>query len=128
MTELHLIEAGRQFSSKKAPRRSRAERDTIKNARLAMRADARVDADLSRAIDAIAFLAQNEVDAAPLLARISPMETDAISANLKKAVEWLNRFADGWYVFIGNGKAEIASPGSSYQTRRGCLSLVRSRD
>ena len=95
----------------KRPRRSRAQRDASRTARRVAEADARIDADLSRAVDAIAFLARNELDPAPLLARISPMEAEAVSANLKKAVDWLNRFADGWHVFTGDFEAKGATAG-----------------
>jgi hypothetical protein len=94
-----------------------------------MDAAARIDADLSRAIDAIAFLARNEIDPAPLIARISPMEAEAVSANLQKAVDWLNRFADGWHVFIGNIEAQGATPGTGVEAGRGGgIRLIRCRD
>src|ERR1700733_8362100 len=99
----------------KGPRRSKAQRDAIRHAKGAIRADAQVDADLSRAVDAIAFLSRNEIDPAPLIARISPMEAEAVSANLRKAVDWLNRFADGWHVFTGSVEAEGASSGTGYK-------------
>jgi len=137
MSELRLIETGGKAAvvgsapgraKVRRPRRTKAERDAARDAKQALEADARIDADLSRTVDAIAFLSRNEIDAAPLIARISPMEAEAVSANLKKAVDWLNRFADGWHVFIGNVEAEGTASGTGYQTRRGGLSLVRHRD
>jgi hypothetical protein len=120
--------AGKKAKSR-GPRRTKAERDAARNAKRANQAAARVDADLSRAVDAVAFLARNEVDPATLIARISPTEAEAVGANLRKAVDWLNRFADGWHVFIGNFEAEGASSGTSIEAgRRGGIRLVRCRD
>lgn len=113
----------------KRPRRSEAQRKAIQSAKRAIEADALVDANLSRAVDAIAFLSRNEIDPAPLIARISPMEAEAVSTNLKKAVDWLNRFADGWHVFIGNIEAEGTASGTGFETGRGGgVRLVRCRD
>lgn len=133
MPELRLVGDAAGASRKKAkargPRRSKAERNAIKNARLTLKADAQVDADLSRAVDAIAFLSRNEIDPAPLIARISPMEAEVVGANLRKAVDWLNRFADGWHVFIGSIEAQGASSGPSFETGSGGgIRLVRCRD
>lgn len=135
MPELRLIGSGNStgnvggLSGKKArpkgPRRTKAERE----AKRAMDAAARIDADLSRAIDAVAFLARNELDPAPLIARISPIEAEAVSANLKKAVEWLNRFADGWHVFTGNIEAEGTIERTDFEAiRGGGIRLVSRRD
>jgi hypothetical protein len=89
------------------PRRSKAHREPAKNTKLASRAIARIDADLSRTVDAITFLSRNEIDPATLIARISLMEAEAVRADLRKAVDWLNRFAEGWYVFTGNVEASL---------------------
>jgi hypothetical protein len=133
MPDLRVVESRGEAPGKKAkprgPRRSKAERAAIKSAKLALMADAQVDADLSRAVDAIIFLSQNEVDAAPLIARISPMEAREVSANLRKAVDWLNRFADGWHVFIGNIETQGASTGTGIEAGRGGgIRLVSCRD
>lgn len=137
MSELRLIGTGGEVAvvnspigktKVRRPRRTKAERDAARNAKHVLEADARIDANLSRAVDAIAFLSRNEIDAPPLIARISPMEAEVVSANLKKAVDWLNRFADGWHVFIGNVEAEGTASGAGDQTRRDGLSLVRRRD
>ena len=112
------------------PTPGKAERAAKRAAKHAQKAEARVDAELSRAIDAIAFLAQNEIDPAPLIARISPMEAEAVSANLKKAVEWLSRFADGWqsHVYIGNVETKGRTSGHRNQAGRAGLRLVRCSD
>jgi hypothetical protein len=133
MLELRLVGSPIGDTGKKPkvrpPRRSKALRDAAKNAKKAIQADARLDADLSRALDAIGFLSRNEIEPAPLIARISPMEAEAVTANLRKAVEWLNRFADGWHVFTGNVETENASSGPSFEAgRSGAIRLVRSRD
>jgi hypothetical protein len=133
MPDLRLVEAGgfaiAKPKAKGIRRRTKAQRDAIKAARLAVEAATRIDADLSRAIDAISFLAQNEIDPAPLIARISPMEVEAVSVNIQKAVDWLNRFADGWHVFIGGVEAQGASSRTDFETGscRG-IRLVRCRD
>jgi hypothetical protein len=133
MPELRLVGDAAVAPGKKAKprgqRRSKAERDAIKNARLTLKADAQVDADLSRAVDAIAFLSRNEIDPAPLIARISPTEAEAVGVNLRKAVEWLNRFADGWHVFIGSIETQGASSGTGFEAGQGgVIRLVHSRD
>ena len=94
MPDLRLVESpigdvGKRPKAR-SPRRPKTIREAAKNARKTMQADARVDAELSRAIDAIGFLSRNEIDPAPLIARISPMEAEAVTANLQKAVEWLS--------------------------------------
>src|SRR5215212_1367032 len=88
-------------------------RQVRKSARQIRNAEARLDLDLSRALDAIEFLARNEIGPAPLIARISPSEAELVSQNLEKAVEWLTRFADGWHVYTGNVQAEGTPSGSS---------------
>jgi len=133
MPELRLVGDAAVGPAKKAkargPSRSRAERKAIKNARLTLGADAQIDADLSRAVDAIAFLSRNEIDPAPLIARISPTEAEAVGANLRKAVEWLNRFADGWHVFTGGIEAQKSSSGTGIVTsQNGGIRLISSRD
>lgn len=110
MSELRLIETGGKAAvvgsapgraKVRRPRRTKAERDAARDAKQALEADARIDADLSRTVDAIAFLSRNE----PLIARISPMEAEAVSANLKKANHdgEPDMFADytGVHQFIG---------------------------
>lgn len=111
--------AGDRAGNAKRPRRSNAQRQASQDAKLALRADAKVDADLSRTVDSIAFLSRNEVDPAALIARISPMEAEAVSANLEKAVDWLNRFVDGWHVFTGNIEAQGAASGTGLEAGRG---------
>src|SRR5262245_41525391 len=101
MSDLYLI-----GTAPRRRRRTKAQREAISRAKRIREADARIDGDLSRALDAILFLSRNEVDAAPLIARISAMEAETVTANLIKAVEWLNRFADSWHVFIGDFEAE----------------------
>ena len=134
MPDLRLIEAGGAAASiskqtKGKPRRTKGQRETIRNAKRVMQAEAQIDADLSRAIDAIAFLSRNELDPAPLIARISPMEAEVVAANLKKAVDWINRFAEGWHVFTSNFEAENASSGTSFEAARGGgIRLVSRRD
>ena len=103
-------------------------RGAKKSARQVRDAETRLDSDLSRALDAIEFLAKNEIGPAPLIARISPMEAELVSANLEKAVEWLTRFADGWHVYTGNVKAEGAASGTGAQNGRLRLCAVRGCD
>ena len=131
MPELRLVgrAASNGAAKAKRPKRNKAQQDASRNAKRVMQADALVDASLSRAIDAIAFLSRNEIDPAPLIARISPIEAEVVSANLRKAVDWLNRFADGWHVFIGNIEAEGTPSGTGLETVRGGeIRLISSRD
>ena len=112
------------------PTPNKAERIAARDARRAQDTEIRIDAELSRALDAISFLAKNEMDPSPLIARISPVEGEALTAQVEKAVLWLSRFANGWinHVNIGNEEAKGSSTGNCNQTERGGLRLVRSRD
>lgn len=112
------------------PLPTKKQREASRVAKLARQAEAQIDAELSRALDAITFLSENELNALPIIARISPDEAALLTAQLKKAVEWLNRFAEGWqsHVCIGNIASENRAAGDSEQPRRGELRLVSSRD
>lgn len=112
------------------PSRTKAERAASRDARLAQDADLRLDIELSRALDAIAFLAKNEIDPAPLIARLSTAESLSLNENIERAVLWLQRFANGWtsHVNIGNEEAKESSTGIGNQVERRGLRLIRSRD
>jgi hypothetical protein len=120
----------RAFDGSLQPTRTKTERAAARDAKMARDADLRLDLELNRALDAIAFLAKNEIDPSPLIARISPVESAAVSENIQKAVLWLNRFANEWisHVNIGNEEAEGASTGIGNRIERRGLRLVRSRD
>jgi hypothetical protein len=112
------------------PPLSQAARSAARDEKRAEQADLRLDMELNRLLDAIALLAENHLDPAPLIARISPSERDLLVLQLGKAVSWVNRFASGWlrHVNIGNEEAEINSTGNSDCIERGGLRLIRSRD
>lgn len=101
-----------------------------RNTNKAEKADLRVDIELNRALDAISFLAKNEIDPAPLIARISTFESEELTEQVQKAVVWLNRFADGWLTHVNIGIEEIEVPfaGRSGSVGRKGLRIVRSRD
>lgn len=133
MVDLRLVElpdgaAVRSSEKKSGAQRAARSTKVQREAKRALKADARIDADLSRAIDAITFLARNEIDPAPLIARISPMEAETVGANIQKAVDWLNQFADGWHVLVGNFETEGAPSGRGFEAGQGGLRLVRCRD
>ncbi len=112
------------------PKLGKMARDAARDARRALEAEMRIDAELSRALDAVSFLAKNEIDPSPLIARISPVEAEALTAQIEKAVLWLNRFANGWLSHVNIGTVEIERPstGNCNQANQGWPRLVRSRD
>ncbi len=63
-------------------------------ARKIVRENELADAELSRACDAIAFLAENNLDPQILMGRLSPLEEQRVDMEIDKAIKWLNRFAD----------------------------------
>jgi hypothetical protein len=108
---------------KAARRRSKQQRQIEKD-------EQRIDADLNRALDAIALLAQNEVDPIALIHRISPMEEEEIAGNIEKSLEWLHRFVNQWRSYVQNRfiQTQNVVAGNDGSTRAGRLYLVRQSD
>jgi hypothetical protein len=112
------------------PRPSKSQRAAAKKAREIEKAEARVDADLSRLCDAISLLAQNECDPLALIHRISPAEEEEVIENFDKAIEWLERFAQRWRCHVQNRiiEAKDVNAGNDGQARARGLYLVRCSD
>ena len=85
------------------PPKSKSEKAAAKKARRIDADEEIIDANLNRAIDAIALLAQNEADPIALIHRMSPMERDETSENIEKAVGWLIRLSNHWRSYVQNG-------------------------
>jgi hypothetical protein len=112
------------------PSKSKAERAATKKTRQIEKDEERIDADLNRAVDAIALLAQNECDPIALIHRMSTMEEEEITANIEKAVEWIQRFTNHWRHHVQNGiiQTQNAAAGDDGQARTRGLHLVRESD
>jgi hypothetical protein len=109
---------------------NKAKRRRAKKERQIEKDEARVDADLNRALDAMAMLAQNEVDPIAIFHRITPMEEEEIASNVEKSLEWLQRFGAQWRSYVQNRfiKTENITSGNNGQARAGRLYLVRQSD
>ena len=118
------------LDKRSAAAKSRAARRRAKKERQIEKDEQRIDADLNRAIDAIALLAQNNVDPIALIHRISPMEEEEIASNIEKSLEWLLRFANQWRSYVQNRivQTENIAAGNDGQARSGRLHLVRRGD
>lgn len=112
------------------PKLSKPARAARRVARRAEEAEMQIDAELSRVLDAVSFLAKNEIDPNALIARISPAEAEALTEQFGKAVLWLKRFEIGWrsHVNIGTSETEKPSTGNCDQAQQVGLRLIRSRD
>jgi hypothetical protein len=112
------------------PPKSKSEKAAAKKTRRIDQDEETIDANLNRAIDAIALLAQNEGDPIALIHRMSPMEQDEISENIEKAVKWLIRFSNDWRSYVQNGivQAQNAAPADDGQAWARRLYLVTNGD
>jgi len=110
---------GRGAKPKAARRLAKQRREIEKD-------EQRIDADLNRALDAIALLAQNEVDPIVLIHRLSSMGKVEITGNIVKLLEWLLRFANQWQSYVQSGiiQAQNAAPGDEGQPRARGLYLI----
>ena len=110
---------GRGAKPKAARRLAKQRREIEKD-------EQRIDADLNRALDAIALLAQNEVGSMALIHRLSPMEEEKITGNIVKLLEWLLRFANQWQSYVQNGiiQAKNSAPADDGQARARRLHLI----
>lgn len=112
------------------PAPNKAKRRQAKKERQIEKDEALVDADLNRAIDAIALLAQNKVDPIAIIHRITPMEEEEIASNIENSLEWLQRFANQWRGYVQNRfvQTENIVAGNDGAPRAGRLYLVRQGD
>lgn len=112
------------------PRPTKAERDALRRERAIRREETQIDDDLSRACDAISFLAQIDSDPTVLISRASLPEAESITFQLEKSVEWLNRFANQWQRYVQNRTVEAEEPPSGDCHRIGAkgLHLIRCSD
>jgi hypothetical protein len=79
------------------PRRTKAERETLREARDRQRTRSRYRRQVTRLRQALASLAENEDSPSDVIDHVHPeFDEPVIRAHLDHAVEWLSRFVQEW--------------------------------